>query len=93
MRGEVGNKLTIAASHRDYQYPSINLNIMFRAIGIVIILIALRLLMPELFHGIQHLMLTFFQTTERMFSYAPTDVLQMSGAAYIPAAAPLPMVF
>lgn len=74
---------------------------MFRAIGFVIVLIALRLVMPSVFHAFEHALVSFFSLADTIFAFAPngpngvTSFMpgQMSAVGsinYIPKAAPLP---
>ncbi len=57
---------------------------MFKAIGFVVVLVAIRVIMPEVFHGFERTLLTFYHVTERMLVYAPNDVVNLAGASYIP---------
>lgn len=70
---------------------------MFRAIGLVIALIAVRLVMPTVFHAFEHALVSFFELTGNIFAFMPTNMAtQMSAlgsANYIPKAAPLPSAF
>jgi hypothetical protein len=65
---------------------------MFKAIGFVIALIAIRLLMSDVYHAFEHAVVSFFHLAEIAFSYSPQSVTQMyaAGVNYVPAAAPLP---
>lgn len=71
---------------------------MFRAIGLVIGLIAIRVLMPEVFHAFEYAAISFFNLVSKVFAYAPNEIGTQSGSAtsafgsinYIPRAAPLP---
>jgi hypothetical protein len=66
---------------------------MFRAIGFVIVLIALRVIMPEVFHAFNHAAVSFFHLTDQIFSVAPNAVTQVGSVGiinYVPPAAPLP---
>lgn len=65
---------------------------MFKAIGFVIALIAIRLLMSDVYNAFEHTVISFFGLVDSVFSYAPQDVTQMyaAGVHYVPAAAPLP---
>ena len=68
---------------------------MFRAIGIVIMLIAIRVLMPEVFHAGEHALIQFFSLAGNVFAHAPTDMSidlrQLSAAGYSPRPAPMPI--
>lgn len=69
---------------------------MFKAIGTVITLVAIRVLMPDVFYAAEHALLTFFNLLGDIVAHPPTtaniarDLSQMSAAGYIPRAAPLP---
>ncbi len=65
---------------------------MFKAIGFVIGLIAIRVLMPDVFHAFEHTLIKFFSLVNEVFAYTPQSVTQMgsAGVNYIPASAPLP---
>ena len=70
---------------------------MFRAIGFVIVLIAFRIFMPDVFFAFEHALVSLFDLTEKVFTFAPSNVAgQMSALGsinYIPKAAPLPSAF
>lgn len=72
---------------------------MFKAIGLVIILIALRLMMSSAFHAFEHAAVSFFGFAEEIFKHPPTAVasdyqsMQAAGVSYIPKPAPLPDSF
>jgi len=70
---------------------------MFRLIGFVVLLIAIRLFMPSVFFSVEHALISLFDLAGNIFSIAPTDITtQMSapgGINYIPKAAPLPSAF
>jgi hypothetical protein len=70
---------------------------MFKAIGLVITLIAIRITMPTVFHAFEHAMVSFFDLAGHVFTLAPTSITsQMSAMGsinYIPKAAPLPSAF
>ncbi|HEY1037310.1 MAG TPA: hypothetical protein VGE62_01885 [Candidatus Paceibacterota bacterium] len=66
---------------------------MFKAVGLVIGLIAIRVLMPDVFNAFQHAAIAFFSLVSQVFAYAPQDVTQLGSvgyANYVPQAAPLP---
>lgn len=66
---------------------------MFKAIGFVIGLIAIRVLMPDVFHAFEHAVVSFFHLADQVFVVAPNSVTQMGSVGivnYIPPAAPLP---
>ena len=74
---------------------------MFRAIGLVIGLIAIRLLMPDVFHAFEYTVIQFFKLLNTVFSYAPNSIGAQAGSVgkvssvldgmnYVPKAAPLP---
>ncbi len=65
---------------------------MFRAIGFVIVLIAIRVIMPDVFAAFQHAAVQFFDLFSIVFSYPPNSVTQMAGVGfidYVPPAASL----
>jgi hypothetical protein len=65
---------------------------MFRAIGFVIVLIAIRVIMPDVFAAFEHAAVQFFDLFTVVFSYPPNSVTQMAGVGYInyiPPPAPL----
>ncbi len=70
---------------------------MFRAIGFVIGLIAVRLIMPDVFFAFEHALISLFDLAGQVFTFAPNSITsQMSavgGINYIPKAAPLPSAF
>jgi hypothetical protein len=47
-----------------------------RAIGIFIAIITLKLVVPDLWHGFEATLLTFFSTLQKILAVAPGDVLQ-----------------
>ena len=72
---------------------------MFRAIGLVIGLIAVRVFLPDLFNAFEHAAVAFFNLVEQVFTHAPNSVIQsgvasagsvLDGANYVPSPAPLP---
>jgi hypothetical protein len=66
---------------------------MFKAIGLVIGLIAVRVIMPEVFHAFEHAAVSFFGLLSEVFKVAPNSVTQMGSVGivnYVPQAAPLP---
>ena len=65
---------------------------MFRAIGFVIGLIAIRVLMPEVFQAFESAIISFFKFTGEVFAQTPplTQVGAVGIINYIPEAAPLP---
>lgn len=66
---------------------------MFRAIGFVIGLIAIRILMPDVFHAFEFAVVSFFGFAGEVFATTPTSISQMGSVGivnYIPPAAPLP---
>lgn len=66
---------------------------MFRAIGLVIGLIAVRVIMPEVFHAFEHAAVAFFSLVGDIFAFSPQSVTQLGSVGnvnYIPSAAPLP---
>lgn len=66
---------------------------MFKAIGFVIGLIAIRVLMPDVFHAFEYAAIQFFRLAVHVFDYPPNSVTQMAGvgyANYVPNPAPLP---
>lgn len=67
--------------------------LMFKAIGFVIALIAVRVIMPEVFSAFNHAAVSFFHLTDQIFSVAPNAVTQVGSVGiinYVPPAAPLP---
>jgi hypothetical protein len=82
-----------ASSAQRKQKPS-RTHLMFRAIGFVIGLIAIRVIMPEVFHAFEHFAITFFQLAGHIFDYPPQSVTQMAGIGYtnyVPQTASLPV--
>ncbi len=71
--------------------PSYQTN-MFKAIGFVIGLIAIRIIMPEVFHAFESAIISFFRFTGDVFANTPplTQVGAVGITNYIPEAAPLP---
>jgi hypothetical protein len=74
---------------------------MFRAIGLVIGLIAIRLLMPEVFHAFEYAAISFFKLVNQIFAYAPNSIGSQAGSVghvssvldginYVPSPAKLP---
>ncbi len=73
---------------------------MFKAIGLVIGLIAFRVFMPEVFHAFEHTAISFFSLLDQVFAYAPNSIGQtgsvgsansiLNGANFVPSSAPLP---
>ena len=74
---------------------------MFRAIGFVIVLIALRLVMPSVFHAFEHALISFFDLADTIFAFSPVgpngvtshmpgQLSAVGSINYIPHAAPLP---
>ncbi len=69
---------------------------MFKAIGLVIVLIALRFMLPTAFRAFEHAATSFFGYAGDIFSHPPTSVardyqaMQAAGVSYIPKPAPLP---
>lgn len=74
---------------------------MFKAIGLVIGLIAIRLLMPEVFHAFEHAAVSFFQLVNNIFAHAPNSIGGQAGSVgttgsvldginYVPRPAKLP---
>lgn len=69
---------------------------MFKAIGLVIVLIALRFMLPGAFHAFEHAAVSFFGYAEDIFEHPPTSVardyqsMQAAGVSYIPKPAPMP---
>lgn len=75
---------------------------MFKAIGFVVVLIAIRLLMPSVFSAFEHALVSFFDLTSHIFAFSPNAINgplvspfsgQMSAVGsvnYIPKPAPLP---
>ncbi|MBU3668904.1 MAG: hypothetical protein FGM57_02970 [Candidatus Taylorbacteria bacterium] len=66
---------------------------MFKAIGFVIGLIAIRVLMPDVFHAFESSLVSFFSLTQEVFAIAPNAVTQTGSVGltnYIPPMAPLP---
>jgi hypothetical protein len=57
---------------------------MFRAIGFVIGIVAIRVFMPDVFHGFERALLAFFQSAERIFAYVPTDASHLASINLIP---------
>ena len=55
---------------------------MFRAIGFVIGLIAIRVLMPDVFSALQNVLIMFFNVLGQVLSYAPQDVNQLGAVGY-----------
>ncbi len=47
---------------------------MFRAIGFVIGLIAIRVLMPDVFHATEHALIQFLTMASDIIAHAPTNV-------------------
>lgn len=43
----------------------------FRAIGFIIVLLAIRILMPEVFSGLEETLLKFFASLQSVLSYGP----------------------
>ncbi len=72
---------------------------MFKSIGLVIVLIALRFMLPTAFHAFERAATSFFGYTEEIFQHPPTAVardyqsMQAAGVSYIPKPAPLPESF
>ncbi len=82
---------------------------MFRAIGFVIIIIALRLILPTAFSAFESSAVTFFHFVEEVLAYAPTTLVQdlaqgiqgqQAGVLpgheqmnFVPAPAPLPTTY
>lgn len=64
---------------------------MFKAIGLVVILIAVRLLMPDLFASIDHAGTKFFNAIGRTADFVDPSRqgLNTAGINYIPKPAPL----
>jgi len=50
---------------------------MFRAIGLILLLLALRLLMPMVFHGLEATLLQVFQVSQDVLTKSQ-DILQAS---------------
>jgi hypothetical protein len=69
---------------------------MFRSIGLVIVLIALRIMLPGAFHAFEHAAVSFFGFADDVFSHPPTSIArdyasnQAAGISYIPKPAPMP---
>lgn len=72
---------------------------MFRAIGLVFGLIAIRIFLPDLFHAFEHTAVQFFGMLDQIFDYPPNTVIQsgvasvgsvLDGANFVPSPAPLP---
>lgn len=69
---------------------------MFKSIGFVISLIAIRLLLPAAFHAFESASVQFFGFTTEIFRHPPTAVFrdlgqaQAAGVLYIPQPAPMP---
>jgi hypothetical protein len=55
---------------------------MFRAIGFVIGLIAIRVLMPGVFHALEQALIMFFSLISHVFASAPQDVTQFGAVGY-----------
>lgn len=82
---------------------------MFRAIGFVITIIALRLILPTAFDAFEHTAVTFFHFVEEVLAYAPTTLVQdlsqgiqgqqagvlpgLEQMNFVPAPAPLPAAY
>ncbi len=70
---------------------------MFRAIGLVILLVAIRLVMPPVFTAFEHALVSLLNLAGQIFAVAPNGVTtQMSALGainYVPKAAPLPSAF
>jgi hypothetical protein len=67
---------------------------MFKAIGLVIGLIAVRILMPDVFHAFEYASVSFFKFLAQIFNVAPGVIGSQMGNVgsvnYIPSPAPLP---
>ncbi len=48
----------------------------FRAVGIIIALITLKLLVPDVWHAGEAVLLQFLSTLQRTLAFAPGDILQ-----------------
>lgn len=82
---------------------------MFRAIGFVITIIAIRLILPTAFMAFEHTTVTFFHFVEDVLAFAPTGLVHtisqgVSGQSasvlpgleqmnFIPPSAPLPDLY
>jgi hypothetical protein len=55
---------------------------MFKAIGFVIGLIAIRLLMPEVFGAFEKMLIMFLSLLSEIFAYAPQDVTQLGSIGH-----------
>ncbi|MEI6480087.1 MAG: hypothetical protein WCO12_01010 [bacterium] len=48
----------------------------FRAIGLALAIITLKLLAPDIWHALEGTLLVFFNTLQRTLAFAPADILQ-----------------
>lgn len=89
----IRRRVSESLSHNTTNYP------MFRSIGIVIVLIALRFMLPTAFHAFEHAATSFFGFAEDIFDHPPTAVardyqsMQAAGISYLPKPAPLPVSY
>lgn len=74
---------------------------MFKSIGLLIGLIALRVFMPEVFHAFEHTAISFLGLMDDVFAYMPNSIVGQLGsvghtgsvldsANFVPSVAPLP---
>lgn len=58
----------------------------FRAIGLGIAIITLKLLVPNVWHALESTLITFFTTMQKILALAPGDILQANaiGVPQIP---------
>ncbi|MCF7865158.1 MAG: hypothetical protein K9M11_01475 [Candidatus Pacebacteria bacterium] len=74
---------------------------MFRSIGLVIGLIALRVFLPDVFHAFNHTAVSFFHLADKVFAFIPNALTFqigsvghvgsiLDGANFVPSSAPLP---
>lgn len=59
---------------------------MFRAIGLAIAIITLRVLAPDVWHSLETTLVMFFSTLQKAMALVPTDFLQGNaiGIPYVP---------
>ena len=48
----------------------------FRAIGLALAIITLKLLVPDVWHALEGTLLTFFNTLQKVLAFTPGDILQ-----------------
>lgn len=99
-RGKLAMDRHFASSAKRNKNPSRHIQ-MFRTIGLVIGLIAVRVLMPEVFHAFEYAAISFFNLASKVFAYAPNAIGTQPGSVtgavgtissinYVPSSAPLP---